>query len=388
MPSLVTLGLAAALLQAAPSPTGATLSGRVLEEGTQKTIAGAEVTLMPTRPSPHPRGIPANDPSITTVTDHTGRYVFSGLVPGDYHITVRKAGFALTIGPDLPGVTLYPGDRRTADLTLQRGAVMVGRVLDESGEPLVEVSVMAMRELPAGRGPNGSMHPFVPFGTSAQTNDLGEFRLYGLPPGQYYVYATPRHPPPFLSAAQGRTMTMLPTYYPGTADRAAAHPITLAGGQTANDVVVRMVTAAAYQVSGIVRDQAGRPVEHAMVRLTADDAQGARGPMMFGFNVMHASRTDAGGRFTIGNVTSGAYSLVVAPPILLAGPPSGLSGGGQAIAVAGGVQSGSNGLQVLTESRGDGTTIQYRDETATTLRITVEHASVSGLEVTVQRPQR
>ena len=33
----------------------------------------------------------------------------------------------------------------------------------------------------------------TPSGRNASTNDLGQFRIYGLPPGEYYVTATLRN---------------------------------------------------------------------------------------------------------------------------------------------------------------------------------------------------
>ena len=33
----------------------------------------------------------------------------------------------------------------------------------------------------------------VPSGRNSTTNDLGQFRIYGLPPGEYYVSATLRN---------------------------------------------------------------------------------------------------------------------------------------------------------------------------------------------------
>ena len=48
----------------------------------------------------------------------------------------------------------------------------------------------------------------------AQTNDLGEYRLYDIAGGKYYVSATYRNAP---QAAPGKDR-YLPAYYPGTND--------------------------------------------------------------------------------------------------------------------------------------------------------------------------
>jgi protocatechuate 3,4-dioxygenase beta subunit len=70
------------------------VSGRVLEEGSQTPIAGAEVMLVPIRPSPV--SAPPFDRPPSTITDRDGRYAFEDVEPGRYRITVQKAGANLS----------------------------------------------------------------------------------------------------------------------------------------------------------------------------------------------------------------------------------------------------------------------------------------------------
>src|SRR5437762_795807 len=66
-----------------------------------------------------------------------------------------------------------------------RGGVILGRILDEFGEPLSDVQVAAMHyQFQQGR------RQLVSTGRSASSDDMGEFRLYGITPGQYYLQAT------------------------------------------------------------------------------------------------------------------------------------------------------------------------------------------------------
>ena len=146
---------------------------------------------------------------------------------------------------------------------LLRGAVIVGRVLDEGGEPLGGVQVMAMQRPPAlPGGPPMRGNFLIPGRSSAQTNDLSEFRLFGLKPGEYYVQATAR----FESGGSPLGMTLLPTYFPDISDLGAAQPISLGAGQTSGIIDIRMIAVPAFQVSGVVLDEARRPVANAMVR--------------------------------------------------------------------------------------------------------------------------
>ena len=71
-----------------------------------------------------------------------------------------------------------------ADVALPRGSVLAGRVADEFGEAVAEAEVIAMRlQYQNGR------RRLTPAGRNATTNDLGQFRIYGLPPGEYYIAA-------------------------------------------------------------------------------------------------------------------------------------------------------------------------------------------------------
>jgi hypothetical protein len=147
----------------------------------------------------------------------------------------------------------------------------------------------------------------------AQTNDLGEFRLFGLAPGEVYVQATSR--PDFGRSASPRPTVLLATYFPGTADVVGAMPITLAAGQTSGEITIRMVSAPAFEVSGVVTDEGGRPVENALVRLAIERAPGDP-PMPFSGGIRPA-RSDKAGRFTIGGVVTGSYTLLAIAPVLL-----------------------------------------------------------------------
>jgi hypothetical protein len=388
MSLLIVLGLAGALVQSVAPPT-ATVSGRVLEEGSQTPIPRAEVWLTPSQPRPDP--VLSTIQPRTVVTDAAGRYAFEDVEAGRYSLTVHKPGFALPNRALVQDVTLTPGERRQdVNVLLQKGAVIAGRVLDDTGEPVVDVRVMAMRGVVIAPGARviGPEAPFVP-GGQGQTNDLGEFRLFGLPAGEYVVQVMPR--PDFGGSAGGRTTTTLATYFPGTSDRAAAEPIRVGAGQVVSEVTIRMVGVPAFQVSGVVLDDARRPVANAMVRVMSDERTADPALAMA---LLNQSRTDTSGRFSINNVPSGTYVLVTAAPLVLSGPPiasGGIAkaGGGSSTSfgISGGFVGGTIGGGVITETTG-ATTIEYRDDTATRMSITVNQASVTGLEVIVRSPAR
>jgi protocatechuate 3,4-dioxygenase beta subunit len=125
------------------------------------------------------------------LTDDDGRYEFRELPAGRYSITASKTAFVFwsygQTQPGSPGAPLVLGDNQTAnaiDIRLLRGAVITGRISDEFGDPVPNASVMVMRQ----QFLQGQRR-FVPTGGRATTDDVGEYRVFGLAPGLYYVSA-------------------------------------------------------------------------------------------------------------------------------------------------------------------------------------------------------
>jgi protocatechuate 3,4-dioxygenase beta subunit len=389
MSLLLALGVVGVLMQSTAAPPAAVVSGVVLEDGTRAPIAGAQVMLMPTRFRPGARRF--MDRPRTAITDQSGRYTFDAVETGRFRLMVTKAGFAPMNEGGSAEVDLAAGGRREVNVTLQKGAVIVGRVIDENGEPLANAQVMAMRRSTVSPGTRSEQRDFmIPGGPLAQTNDLGEFRLFSLPAGEYFVHALPGHA--FEGSHSPRSTTMMATYFPGTTDRAAAQAISVDAGQTSAEIVIRMISAAAFRVSGVVSDEGGKPVANAMVRLSSDEAAAQPPFMMASWNRV---RTDASGRFTIDNVTNGTYTLLAVPPVVISraagggGAMTAASGGGtftSFVGLSAGVERGSVGGGVTTETM-NGTTIEYRDDNATRVPITINDANVNGLAVIVRSPK-
>src|SRR5688500_8773707 len=127
-------------------------------------------------------------------TDQQGRFEIKELPAGRYTMTASKAGFVtLQYGqrrPSESGTPIELGDGQTMDkiaIALPRGGVLGGRITDEFGEPVANASVLALRY-----GYAGGARRMQPAGQNARdtTDDQGQFRLFGLPPGDYFVSAT------------------------------------------------------------------------------------------------------------------------------------------------------------------------------------------------------
>jgi hypothetical protein len=129
-----------------------------------------------------------------TTTDQEGRYEFTDLPAGRYSLTAVKTGYVtISYGqrrPNEAGRPLDLADKQIAervDFVLPRAGIITGRVVDEYGEPVANVMVQPMLH----RTING-VRQLMPSGQSVTTPDTGEFRLWGLTPGDYYVAVNAR----------------------------------------------------------------------------------------------------------------------------------------------------------------------------------------------------
>lgn len=297
---------------ARPPRTGtARIRGRVVSADTGAGVRRAQVRLM---------GPDAG--SRVALTDPDGRFAFEGLPAGRVTLSISKPGYVqVQYGQTRPfesgkPIELADGQRlEGADITLPRGSVIAGRVLDEFGEPVADAMVTGLRSVWS----NGRRR-FQPAGR-ATTNDLGQYRLYGLAPGDYYVSAAVRDPaamemsfasmngapPPSPGdPAAPPPAGYAPTYFPGTAITAEAQKITVAAGQEAQGTDFALAPTRLSRISGTVVNSKGEPVEGAMLSMIPRSDAGFM-PMLVG----GGSRTSRNGAFTLAGVPPGDYTLQV-----------------------------------------------------------------------------
>jgi protocatechuate 3,4-dioxygenase beta subunit len=286
------------------------------------TQAGTPATMATTTLSVAANGGPVQVPGPntgrpkSTTTDAQGAFEFTGLPAGTYRLTASAGQYsAAYLGmaygakkPGGPGVDLGTpivlGNGESFDkatIALPRGAVITGRVTDDTGEPLARVQIYTMLFQPgSARGQRN--------GTSAQTDDLGQYRLFGLPPGEYTVIAEARlntfvqpNAPPETEEDKIGLMT---TYYPGTADPGSAQHLRARAGAETPGIEIRMVSGRLFHITGSVMDSQGRPSARANGSIMNRGPAGA-GTMSYGFS------TDDQGRFQMRNIAPGNYRIVM-----------------------------------------------------------------------------
>jgi hypothetical protein len=306
-PTAVKLSLTTAFAQApvlfprdtvAPPAVGtARITGRIVAADTGNPIARAQVQI----------SSPALPKERQAMTDAGGRYEITGLPAGRYKLFVARLGFVtIEYGqsrPLEPGRDLELFDGQTVDgvdFALSRGGVITGRVTDQHGEPQPGLAMNAMR---FSWGPNGTRsleRSSGGFFGGIITDDLGQFRIYGLVPGSYVVAAAmvpgifigPRPAPEGL------------TYYPGTANVDEAQPVDVEMGREAV-VHFSLVNTRLARVTGTIVDSDGRPLAWRSVTLAS------RGDAGSAFRSAGTTRPD--GTFEIPSVAPGHYTIEVSP---------------------------------------------------------------------------
>jgi protocatechuate 3,4-dioxygenase beta subunit len=281
---------------APPAPRGtSTLRGHVFGADNGRPLRKAQVRIS------------ADDinNNRATMTDENGAYEFRELRAGRYTISASKPNYLyVAYSQQRDGRLAEPIevlDHQTVervDLTLARAGVVTGRILDEFGEPASEIEV-ALERYEYNQG----QRRLYQVTRSATTNDIGEFRLYGIQSGQYYLSATWRNPNAmvFRETAGGRT-AYAPLYFPGTVNAEEAQRIAVTAGQELDGLVMMLQPIRAWRVTGMASGSDGKPLTPAMI-VVARSTVGFNS--VTGFSV--PVRFD--GTFTINALAPGPYTL-------------------------------------------------------------------------------
>jgi Carboxypeptidase regulatory-like domain len=282
----------------------------------------------------------------STTTDDAGRFAFARLTAGNYSIVGTKPGYVASYygakragrGPGVP-IAVLDG-QQVADVTLKmmHGGVIAGTITGPSGRPAESTNVVIYRVDNVGGARRLSLTS-----TSANTDDRGMYRAFGLAPGDYVVQVggtlasfalngearlvTPAEvrwadqAGPAAAPPPGQTVSYSSVYFPGTSDVSAATIVTLGPAEERDGVDFALALVPTARLSGQVLDADGRPLPGAQI--TVAPAGATQDLMsMFG-SIRSQSRSTPDGTFTVSGVTPGAYTISVR-----ATPPSAGGRGG------------------------------------------------------------
>jgi Carboxypeptidase regulatory-like domain len=283
-----------------------TLSGTVVRKLDGAPLKGATVWLASDENREH---------TMATTTAADGRFELRNVPAGRYRLTVRRNGYVDAYygqkKADDPGsiLTLRPG-QKLVDLVFKLGrtGVISGRIYDEDGESMQGIRVNAVRKVYI----NGKLQ--LQTYDERQTNDLGEFRLFGLSPGRYLITAEPElwnrvvGDREFSGADKnGGEKGYAKLYYPGVNDSGKASAITVKEGDEIASIDILMKQVTVYRVRGKVVNLLPKPSKRgwSQVNLLRIN-QGAGWESIGG-----ASVGDADGSFDIREIPPGNYTIRV-----------------------------------------------------------------------------
>jgi hypothetical protein len=237
---------------AAPSPKTekCSVAGMVVRKGSNEPIHFAHITLTSGGDE---------QKSLHGTTAAEGRFTFKDVPPGDYRVTVTHNGYVTEAygarRPMDPGVPLTLSSGQHVDDLIFRlipAAIITGHVRDENGEALPWVQVTALLTYFA-QGKRTLMPA-----SSSTTNDLGEYRLFNLPPGKYLLSAGYE-----MSQAMGMAMAiamgsreeregLTTTYYPGTSDPLQAAAVNVEPGTEIHSMDFSLRPSGVFHIRGHV----------------------------------------------------------------------------------------------------------------------------------------
>ena len=326
--------------QAGANPPASAIEGLVVRAGSGEPLPRAELTLVRTVAGGPggtrvEEGSPPPGTATSTVTDAQGRFSFRAVVPGAYRLFVVRDGYTTQEygqrGAGRPGTVLQvPVNQTLGNLTfsLIPAGTITGRVTNAEGTPLARMNVALLRP---SYDENGKRHLTSVAGD--QTDDRGEYRLFWVPPGRYFLSATPTTSiADQIGNIQGLAGLNIPnaeeaidtavvdlfrhnrssvsggyvvTYYPATPDAARAIPVEIRPGDelASFDIRMSMREQRSVRVRGSVTDvRTGQPPRNVMIELTSRN-------MDSGITQKNGNYNAASGTFEIRDVTPGSYML-------------------------------------------------------------------------------
>jgi hypothetical protein len=268
--------------QAASVPSGNSddLTGHVMEDGTGKPVASAELRF-------HKSGL--RELAADLETDRQGGFEAAGLPPGEYSIDVSKPNYITTSFR-----LATPASQVTVRLV--RYGVIDGRAVNASGEPLPGViRAPGGRTIGSGRvtiltkdTASGRLTTF----RDATLEDGGRYRVFDLPPGRYAVGFW------YSGQKEGSGMQLCP-------DNANPRFFEFAGGEEYDGIDFVVAPRPASQISGTIQLPEGVKGQFQLALGLPEQ------PMLPVAQVLSAND----GSFRFEKIPPGSYDLFAAGPV-------------------------------------------------------------------------
>lgn len=289
---------------AASGPGDARVVGHVICADTGQPARFATVILQPV-PAPNTRlDLQRLPSSSSTITGDDGAYAFDSIPAGRYVIGAELQGYVSplvtasadqltnddpaafsTVFHHMTPVVVDPSSTANADIRLERGAAFSGTVSYDDGSPSIQATIELLR-----RAKDGSTHEVALSSlellfrgnASTKTNDLGQYRVAGLPPGDYVLRVSLPRPVAAFSGFSVDKIKMSQTpenlarlrLYSGNTFRLRdAKPIQVNGGEEITGLDFIFPLSTLHQVSAVLSSASGSLPKNAQVSIVYADNQ-------------------------------------------------------------------------------------------------------------------
>jgi len=272
----------------------AALEGIALNDGTGTPLAGVHVSLISVA---FGASLPEPDDAYGAISDAAGHYSIHNIRPGAYYLNPSHAGF---VSAAAPNITLNAG-QQTADykIAMTPEAVIRGRVLDEAGDPVPNVSVRAVSSTAT---------------MGAETDDRGEYRIHGAP-GSYYIEASPAAPEtngaPEIRTDGSLGTAYAITWYPGALARSRAQTVAATSARELTGIDIHIARYHPVKISGTVVTSNHTPVRGVVTLRLRDEETEASNDVIAGPD----------GGFEFSDLAPGEYQLQAKLPPQREGDP-------------------------------------------------------------------
>lgn len=280
---------------------GSTIEGVVARADTGSGIAEALVAIL------------KRDGSLlqSVTTDSTGHFIAKGVPPGTYSVQVNHPGYTSTVASQesvtVVGVNVQPAENiPQLKFGLVPMSVIYGRIVDSDGNPISGLRVEALELSYDDLG----RRVWAQSAFTKVTDDRGDFRLFQLKPGEYYIRAARRSN--LLNINDGNTSQvadMSIAYFPGVRRASLAQKIILNAGepQFAGFTVPKSDT---HSISGRISNRVVNDKSVPMTSLIVIPRD-SEAPFEAHPNLLRLLVTPEGtnGEFKIFNVPPGEYDI-------------------------------------------------------------------------------
>lgn len=239
------------------------------------------------------------------VTDASGSWMIRQMPAGRFRVSVSHPSYPPNTMSMASGVFAEITDAQTEaeiSIALQPGAAISGKVTDADGDPMTTSVVLWRRE-------NGALVP----ANTVQTDQQGEFHVYDLSPGRYYVQCrtsgTLQQGRPLTSEEEWNRkprLSYVPVFFPNATSLEDATVLKLEPGTSIDGVDFRLRPIQTVTLSGRLVFPAGgmRPNQGLVVQVFSTGS-----PTGLWAPASMASIPPGQDRFTVSNLPPGQYTL-------------------------------------------------------------------------------